>query len=230
MKLNFLTLTPKATVIGLIMGLLIVFLGRGLGLFFFFMMLWFLVLSAIVSFIGKRYKLKRKLFEDTRGIKNVIANGLWPFLLVLAYYFLSSNQFLKYALIFAFIGSVAAITADKFGSEIGVLDGEPIMLLTLKRVKKGTSGAVTWLGISAGILAAFLQSLVMLPWIGYFGSAGISMLWLFVAAILGGLAGTLFDSILGYFEENGKGNKYTSNFFASVFGSIIALTIFLLLF
>ncbi len=229
MKLNFLTLTPKATIVGLIMGLLIILLGRSLGLFFFFMMLWFLVLSAIVSFVGKRYKLKKKLFEDTRGIKNVIANGLWPFLLVLAYYFLSSNPFSKYALIFAFVGSVTAITADKFSSEIGVLDGEPIMLLTLKRVKKGTSGAVTWLGISAGVLAAFLQSLIMLPWIGYFSTAGISIISLFVAAILGGLGGTLFDSILGYFEENGKGNKYTSNFFASVFGSIVALVIFLLL-
>ena len=63
--------------------------------------------------------------------------------------------------IYTFVASVAGITADKFASEFGVLDGDPIMLMTGKKAKKGTSGAVTWLGFAMGSVASGLVALTV---------------------------------------------------------------------
>jgi len=220
MSKNFLTLTPKATISALVMGALMLIFGRNLAIFFFFGMFWFLFISALVSFYGKKYKVSKGFFEDTRGVKNVLANGLWALIIVILYYFLYSM--IPVLLIFAFMGSVAGVAADKFSSEIGVLDGEPTDLLTLKKVKKGTSGAVTLLGLAAGILASILIALLAIP-LHYFLIPAINVYVLFIATVISGFGGTLFDSFLGYFEERGIGNKYTSNFFASVFGSLVAI-------
>ena len=38
--------------------------------------------------------------------------------------------------IIGFVASVAAITADKFESEIGIFDGMPRMIFTFKKAKK----------------------------------------------------------------------------------------------
>lgn len=225
--MNFLTLNPKATILGLAIGILMIILGRAFGLFFFILMFWFLIISAIVSFIGKKYKIEKRLFEDSRGVKNVIANGLWPLIIVILYYFLYLNY--PITLIFAFVGGVAAVAADKFSSEIGVLDGEPIMLFTLKRVKKGTSGGITPLGTFAGLVGAILIGLIILFAYSFLYIHGVNPSVLFAAAVISGLAGTLFDSLLGYFEEKHIGTKYSTNFFASMFGSLIAIIILLLI-
>ena len=57
-------------------------------------------------------------------------------------------------LIYAFVAGVAGITADKFASEFGVLDGEPKVLINGKKANRGTSGAVTWFGTIMGGIAA----------------------------------------------------------------------------
>jgi uncharacterized membrane protein len=78
----------------------------------------------------------------------------------------------------------------------------------------------------SGLLGSALISITPLLVYGQLSRAfGPGIWYIVLAALAGGFFGTLFDSILGYYEEKGVGNKYTSNFFASVAGSVVALLI-----
>ena len=208
------TLNEKGILSALVVGVLIFFLGQSYGLFFVADAGAFLVLSAIVTSAGKVKKVGIGMYEHTRGWKNVLSNGLIPLVISALYFFNSYNQVLPPAYVaVVYVASIAAITADKFASEIGVLDGEPRMLVTMKRVKKGCSGGVTALGTFSSLFSAFVIGLSAL-FLGW--SLGVVAI-LTVSGFLGGIV----DSILGYWEEKGIGNKYTSNFFCAVAGSII---------
>ena len=226
--MEFFTLNMKATVSAVIMGILMIYLGGHFGLYFFAAMLLFLVLSGIVSYVGRIYKQKKMLFEKVRTTKNVLANGLWPIFIAIVF-FISVKWFAGIYGIFiftAFVGSVAAITSDKFSSELGVLDGMPIQLISFKRVKKGVSGGVTAVGLLSGFFGSAIISITPLLVYGQVSKLfGAYMFYIIIAALIGGFFGTVFDSILGYYEENGIGNKYTSNFFACIAGSVVALLV-----
>ncbi len=214
--INALTLEKSGIISAVLLGMLIFAFGGNLGFIFLVTILWFLVLAFGVTEYGKAKKQKLGLYERYRTWKNVLANGAVPLLAVVLYAIYHSPLFML-----AYFGSVSAITADKFASEVGVLDGEPIMLLTLKRVKKGTSGAVTELGLAASIIGSLAAALpfFLLPM-----QAGIaSKLVLLAAVTLAGFFGNLFDSVLGYFEEKGIGNKYTSNAGCALAGFILML-------
>ena len=87
-------------------------------------------------------------------------------------------------------GALAASAADTWATEIGTLSrATPRSLLTGKRVEAGTSGAVTGLGLVAGLAgAAFIAFMAVLMGWGLSG---------FRAAIVGGFVGCVFDSVLG---------------------------------
>ena len=180
----------------------------------------FLVLSAIATWIGKLKKEKMGTYEDARGWKNVLANGLIPVAVSFAYFLNHSYGALPGSFIaIAYVASVAAIAADKFASELGVLDGTPTMLLTLKKVKKGTSGGVTAFGLSMSLVAALIIA------VSAFYITGSVMTVALVAA--SGFLGNIVDSIFGYYEEQGIGNKYTSNFLCSLAGVAACLIVLL---
>ncbi len=100
----------------------------------------------------------------------------------------------------AFVGSLAAVTADTWATELGVLSRSgPRLVTTGRRVVPGTSGAVS----GAGLLAAAAGALFLggVAW-------ALGLLWpthgtalpaarLLPAATIGGVAGALFDSLLG---------------------------------
>ena len=95
-------------------------------------------------------------------------------------------------------GAMAAVNADTWATELGVLSRRPPRLISTGRpVEVGTSGGVTWLGIVASLGGALL--------IGLFGGLGLAVLrqgWaqaatVLVAATVGGVAGSLCDSLLG---------------------------------
>lgn len=225
-----LTLNNSALIAAVLMGVLFILFGGWMGILLGLVMFYFLTLSAIVTYLGYSYKIRRRLTQKERSIWNVLANGIGPLIFALLLFY--SLHVLDYALavafFFGFFGSVASITADKFGSELGVLDGAPRMIFTMKKVKKGTSGGVTLVGIAVGVLASVLIALLVIP----FELSQINLLF-FGIGILGavfiitvsGLFGTLVDSMLGYFEEKGHGNKYTSNFICSIAGGLIAMGI-----
>ncbi len=218
--LNLLTLDEKGVALAVIFGVLILVLGGAWqGVFFLAVMLVFLAVSAAVTWLGKRKKEGIGLYEHARGWKNVLSNGIVPVGIAAGYYLngIAGTSVSPTLITMLYIASVAAVTADKFSSEVGVLDGEPTMLLTLKRVKKGMSGGVTALGLGASLLGALIIGLS-----AFYVSLSIGLIAILT---LSGFAGSLVDSVFGYYEEKGVGNKYTSNFICSVAGTLVCFAL-----
>ena len=203
------TLDEKGILGAFLIFVLIFFFGRELWFLFFLPLLLFLVLSWVVTNIGKEKKKKLGTFEKKRSIENVFANGIIPLLMVFLYFLTNKEIF-----ILGYLGAAAAITSDKFSSEIGILDGVPRRILDFKKVKKGESGGITVLGSVAGMFASFLISLTSF----LFGMQN-KILIIFIAGVLG----NIFDSVFGVFEEKGFGNKHTTNILCSFFGSLFAI-------
>ncbi len=120
-----------------------------------------------------------------RDTGQVLANGGIPVILAVLYGLTESGLWFA-----GLVGALAASTADTWATEIGVLaQRQPFLITTGKRVEAGTSGAVT----PEGTLAAL-------------GGAGVigSVAWLMdekgslvVIALVAGVIGALFDSLLG---------------------------------
>jgi uncharacterized protein (TIGR00297 family) len=170
------------------------------------LMLAFFALAMAVTRYEHEIKRDLGLYEHERGWENVLSNGLLPAALAVASPAIGPVPF---------ICCLAAVTADKFGSEIGVLDSkDPVSIFTLKPVKPGTSGGISALG-TVGSLAgssaiAFFAILVF----------GISPSTALMAAFAG-LAGSIVDTVFGVFEEQGIGTKGTTNFICSLVGALI---------
>ena len=243
------TLDRMGVVLAFVFGALLWFLGLGIGYFMVLESIVFIVVAALATDFGTAYKKRVGTYQRDRGVRNVLANGLAPLFMAVGF-FLSTNYLpvshLNLLFLVGFIGSVAAVTADKFGSEIGVFGGRPVMIFGWRRVRIGTSGGVTLLGLGAGLVASAIMAAPAitvakfvvasyLP-VGYGTLVHGPSLWfsipmfaLYASVIAGGFIGNVMDSALGYFEEKGTGNKYTSNFFSSVIGGIVAVGLFWLI-
>lgn len=99
----------------------------------------------------------------------------------------------------------AAVTADTFSSELGILSSSPPRLITspsFRVVPRGTNGGVTLTGLLAGVGGAFIiatLSGIMLPCCsGLEGSGTLAarLQWILSMTIWGGL-GSVVDSVLG---------------------------------
>ncbi len=123
--------------------------------------------------------------RSRRGARQVMANG--------AVAALACGAMGGYPLAAAaFLGAVAAATADTWATEIGVrLGRKPRSILTLRPQPPGTSGAVSLPGTAAAALGALAVAAA-----GHFLIPGIG-LQAAIAVALGGLAGSLVDSLLG---------------------------------
>jgi uncharacterized protein (TIGR00297 family) len=90
-----------------------------------------------------------------------------------------------------FAASLAAVNADTWATELGVLNPTPPRLITNlgKRVEKGTSGGVSLFGTLASLLGA---SVVALPAALFTADRS-----LFLLISIAGLGSALFDSLLG---------------------------------
>lgn len=196
------------TIAALILGIVVIVASGAYAVQNFFLLLLFLVISVIATKYRYAEKRVKGLYEHERGWQNVFSNGLMPGICIIGFALTGSHAWLG-----AFAGSLAAATADKFGSELGVLSGRPISLKNFRHVRPGTSGAISPLGTLMSFIGALL--------IGTFG-------WLlysfdpFIIFTLGtiGFAGGFFDTIIGIAEEEGFGNKSTTNFLCTVVGAI----------
>jgi uncharacterized protein (TIGR00297 family) len=189
------------------MGAITLFADFQAGQFLFFpIFLLFLVSSVVVTKYGYSAKREMNLYEHERSWENVLANGLIPVIAAIAAPQIGWG---------AYIGSVAAVTADKFASELGVLGSEPISLLTFKKAKKGESGCISPFGTLMSFDGALLIG------IATYILAGSANAWIIIQIGLVGLAGSIADSIAGVAEERGFGNKATTNFICALIGAIL---------
>jgi uncharacterized protein (TIGR00297 family) len=94
----------------------------------------------------------------------------------------------------AFAASLAAVNADTWATELGVLSPHSPRMITnpAREVEKGTSGGVTLVGTLAALAGAGLIGLLAVLAAPSPTSAGAGLL-----VTLAGLSGALFDSLLG---------------------------------
>jgi uncharacterized protein (TIGR00297 family) len=153
-----------------------------------FLLISFFASASALTKLGERKKAEvvGQVVEHggERNARQVLANGGVFALSALGYLAFPSPFW--YA---AGIGALAASTADTWSTEIGThFGGEPISLTSGRRVPPGTSGGVTLVGTVAGAVGALFIAL---------GGALANWPVPFTAAVLGGMAGALADSLLG---------------------------------
>ena len=161
----------------------------------------FFASSSLLSFFRADDPAKNRAAETfdkggRRDAAQVVANGGVAALAVLLFYFFPSAFFSG-----AFVGALAAATADTWATEVGVLSKRrPRLITTGAQVHAGTSGAVSLLGSAAALSGALFIGLAAgllgrFPEGGYFqvGSALAAV----SAALIGGTVGSLADSLLG---------------------------------
>lgn len=191
------------------MGILIIFSA---GFNWLLLILIFLILGFLFTKYKHQYKKEIGVYEGTRTAKNVISNGIVPFIMAA---FGSYDGFVG-----GFIGSVATATADTLASEVGVVQ-TPRLITTLKKVSPGTDGGISIVGTAAGILGAGI--------IGFFayllGICADPFVSLKIA-VIAGTVGCFMDSVLGAVLErrNYLTNEHV-NLLATITGAIIGIVL-----
>jgi uncharacterized protein (TIGR00297 family) len=160
----------------------------------------FFISSSVLSFYraADKENLAEKFAKGhRRDLGQALANGGVAALLAVLSRVLPS--FLGEVVWFAACaGAMAAVNADTWATELGVLSPRPPRLITTgKQVEVGTSGGITWLGTAASLGGAAFIGLL-----GGLSALVLAQGWaaagaLLLAAAAGGMAGSLFDSLLG---------------------------------
>lgn len=162
------------------------------GLAWASLLLTFFISSSALSatFRGRKTAMGEKFSKGSRrDLAQVLANGGLGALLVTAQTLFPGESWLW----FAYAGAIAAVNADTWGTEVGVLSpSAPRLITNGRRVESGTSGGITPLGSLASLGGALLVGLVGALFTPQ-GERGT----LILAAALGGLVGSFFDSLLG---------------------------------
>ena len=187
------SLSLSGAIAAVLLGTAIFGLG---GLPWAVLLVGFFVSSSALSRLFKRNKaaVNEKFSKGSRrDAGQVLANGGVAGLLVIAQAVFPSAAFLWAAA----AGTLAAVNADTWATELGVLSrSEPRLLTTGKPVEKGTSGAVSWGGTLAALAgAAVIGMLALIVWPGDAGEMSIAAAASRLGLItLAGLTGSFVDS------------------------------------
>ncbi len=153
-------LTEEGTLVAIIIGLLVFIFPASpiAGRIWFTLLAVFFVTSFIVTKFNATSKeaVNREFAKGaTRDLMQVFANGAGAALFAVIYYFYPSN-----AIFVAFAVVLATVNADTWATELGVLSKHrPILITTLKPVERGTSGAVSVVGLAASLVGALFIAL-----------------------------------------------------------------------
>jgi uncharacterized protein (TIGR00297 family) len=156
------------------------------------LLLAFFISSSALSRAFKKRKasLAEKFSKGSqRDWGQVLANGGLGAVLALGYYIPPHHEWLW----LAFAGAMAAVNADTWSTELGVLSLVPPRLITTgQKVERGTSGGISLAGTFAALGGSVFigMAAVIFPashnWLPRLG-----------IIIVGGLVGSMFDSVLG---------------------------------
>jgi uncharacterized protein (TIGR00297 family) len=187
------SLSPSGAAAALVVGTLTFGLG---GLAWGVLLAIFFVTSSVLSHFKeaeKRATADEKFAKGhRRDAGQVLANGGLGALLALLNTIVPATAVPREIWFYLFVGVMATVTADTWATELGTLSPRPPRLITNGRVvEAGTSGGVSPLGTGISLLGGLIIGLVA----GLFSGGSI---WVFtLAGALAGLAGSLFDSLLG---------------------------------
>ncbi len=153
----------------------------------------FFLIGSIASRLFASAKSEYNLLYEkshTRDAGQVVANGgVALTILVFGTILPNHHWFLAY------LGSLTAATADTLATEIGVLSRvNPFSISLWKRVDKGMSGAVSYLGTTAGLVSAAMLTSLSLPFASGYVLFPIRFV---IAGTLSGAIGSIADSIIG---------------------------------
>ncbi|WP_134698923.1 DUF92 domain-containing protein [Ammoniphilus sp. YIM 78166] len=165
------------------------------SLFWYGVLLAFFISSSALSHFKKeRKKGAENLFAKTgkRDASQVFANGgLAAILVVLAWLSVEAT-----GIMYFYLGVMATVNADTWGTEIGVLSKRlPRHILTGKKLIAGVSGGISLLGTFASLLGAFFIGGVATI-LRYLEASVWEWQWMAIGSIAG-LIGAFLDSVLG---------------------------------
>ena len=172
------------------------------GWIWFSTMALFFVLSSIVTRFKKQDKEQVNAEFAKGGIRDamqVFANGAGAALFAVIYHFYPSD--------FVFLGfaaTLATVNADTWATELGVLSkAKPFLITNLKKVERGTSGAISTFGTLAslgGAVAIALAAVVLITIglkVDVFTAFPLGVIGFIVIVSICGLLGALIDSLMG---------------------------------
>ncbi|MBM3421949.1 MAG: DUF92 domain-containing protein [Chlorobi bacterium] len=159
-------------------------------------MLTFYLLSSVLSKLGKKRKAKFDLvFEkgSQRDAGQVYANGGIAWILMVVFSLTNDP-----AVFFAYLGTLAAVQADTWATEIGTMWPNPKawLITSLREVPVGTSGGVSVPGTSGAFIGSlFICASALMVNAGWLYQFGVVQSMLLIG--VSGLVASLVDSFFG---------------------------------
>ena len=186
----------------------------------------YLLLGSLVTKIGYEYKDKIGVAEirgGRRGPENVWGSAATGLFLALMIRFNLANLVL---LKLGFAASFVAKLADTFGSEIGKRFGKyTFMITTLKKVERGTEGAISLEGTFASLLGSILMTKIMFL-LGFL----TTQKQLIIVSVCGFLA-TILESYIGAnFQEKFRMSNEIVNTIQTSISATLTIVVYKLFF
>ncbi|MDD3178646.1 MAG: DUF92 domain-containing protein [Candidatus ainarchaeum sp.] len=157
-----------------------------------------------------------------RDYKNVLGNCGASLVIFITGFILNKLLYVNLEMfIIASLATISAAFSDTLSSEIGLLSiKNPRMINTFKKVKKGTNGAISLIGIIGALLGSLITAIFFII---------IEYNYLFIILIsISGIIGSLIDSFTGAIIENKnqKINNNWNNFISTLITGIIIIIIY----
>jgi uncharacterized protein (TIGR00297 family) len=206
-------LTLAASVTGSFIAFLI-YLGAGLA--GVILLAVFFILGTAATSYKKDYKLAMRLAETHGGrrtMNQVLANGGVGAILALLSILIDYTGTVLQVMI---AGSLASATGDTLSSELGNVYGRNFYnILSFRKDERGLDGVISLEGTLFGIFGSVIIALVY--------SIAYGWSFAFFVILIAGVAGNLFDSVLGaLFERQGWLGNDAVNFMNTAFAALIA--------
>ncbi|KAK9350848.1 integral membrane protein DUF92-domain-containing protein [Lipomyces doorenjongii] len=193
------SLTPRGIFAAVIVGLI-----HAIHPWSIFTVLLFTFFITSTAFTKVKVNIKRTLTagggEGPRNEIQVMANSLPATILILIHFFTKTTKcWNSDVLTVGIIAQYAAVTADTWSSELGILSKQsPILITTLHKCPPGTNGGVSQTGLTAALGGGAIIGVIAAIFTPFCHTWSIAArLKLVVAITIAGFVGSIVDSLLG---------------------------------